>query len=138
MKKAVILLIFIITLFVSCDKDYIREEEPIPEPKIEYYVKYEFRFGSYLNLAKKVRITMTGGKSYELKPSSDWWEGTFGPFKSCQNLCLQGNADQAYPNLNMRGRISISTGGPFILKAYKEEYTKSFNLNYRVTENDLK
>ncbi|WP_297073481.1 hypothetical protein [uncultured Duncaniella sp.] len=140
-KLFTILSAVIIFFITSCNKEDNEPFQDNPEPQIEYYVKYEFKFGSYRNLARVAHVSVTtesGSKSFDLKPSNDWWEGTFGPFKQCKNLILQGTADGSYPNLHMQGRISISTGGPFVLKAQGDEYTKSLQIKYNTTSFDLK
>ncbi|WP_289862380.1 hypothetical protein [uncultured Duncaniella sp.] len=145
MKNIVYSSFFIISfLFCSCSKDDSIYDEPKldiePEP-IEYYVKYEYKFGSYLNLAKVAHVqvvTENGVQSFDLRPSSTFWEGVFGPFKDCKSLSITASADQAYPNLNMHARISISKGGPFVLKAQEDKYTQKIQLVYRVTKRDIK
>lgn len=145
MKNIVYSSLFIISfLFSSCSKDYSIYDEPkldIEQETIEYYVKYEYKFGSYRNLAKVAHIqvlTERGVQSFDLRPSSTYWEGVFGPFKECKSLSITASTDQAYPNLNMHARISISNGGPFVLKAQEDKNTQRIQLVYRVKRRDIK
>lgn len=143
MKKLFTLLSFVLVSFFllsSCDE----VDEPqmgANNDKIEYYVKYEFKFSNYMSLAKNTNITVVtenGSQSFKIKTGDDWWEGTFGPFNKYQTLNINTNVRGAVGNLNIYGKISISTGGPFVLKAYSHTDDRSdFNLSYKVIPSDL-
>lgn len=133
--------IMLVLFMCSCDK----EDEPkhpgtLSDNQVEYYVKYEFKFGSYLNLAKQAKVTVVtenGLNSFTLRPSSDWWEGTFGPFKKYTTVRLKATVDMPYPNLHLDGRVSISNGGPFILKDQKQLRSTVLDIQYSVKESDI-
>ena len=42
-----------------------------------------------------------------------------------------------YPNLHLDGRVSISNGGPFILKDQKQLRSTVLDMQYSVKESDI-
>lgn len=112
-----------------------------PEETIEYYVKYEYKFSSYMGLAKVAHVevrTEKNTQSFDIKPSSTFWEGVYGPFHDYTTLRIKARTDRSYPNLNMQARISISNGGPFVLKVEKDIRSQALELCYIVSEKDIK
>lgn len=147
MKKTIfyflcLLGLFSVLLFSCKDKDD-KEDEPAP---IEYYVKYEFQFGSFGSFGNHVKTahvsvaTEDGNRGFNVPASSTMWEGVFGPFKECKTLMIEAQPDGFNSSLHMHGRISISkNGGPFVLKIDHEQDLNSifFRMIYNVTEKDL-
>lgn len=124
----------------SCSEKDEEPQNPVEE-KIEYYVKYKFKFSNFKNLAKKTTIyilTENGGDSYDIPSGSDWWEGTFGPFDKYETLYIKTDVKGAYGNLNIYAQIMISNGGPFVLKRDSHTDNQShLDLRYTVTPSDL-
>jgi len=138
MNRWCLFLLLYSVLLISCDSDS-KKDSPINED-VEYYVKYELKTSSrYIYNTVDVTLTTPSGDIEMTVPRN--WEATFGPFRKSGILrfSLTCFPSYAYNTSTYQGEISISVGDrPFVLKSTKTISNQPFEMEYYVSEADLK
>lgn len=135
--RKTLLLSLLLVGFISCSKDEgnntVPNEFPPVKPEIQYYVKYDVKMNMLRKKGNRTILFKTpkGDErvTYNFVYGTTTWNGTFGPFKS---------GDEVYLNCTMEtdgvieSSISVSEDGkPFVVKRHGElSYSDNCRLSY--------
>lgn len=140
MKTKLILIILLSAILFSSCNDKKDEPDQLDVEKIEYYVKYELQTSSrYVYSTVDAQLVTEKGVVTMTIPRN--WEGTFGPFTKLENIVFIIKREPAYTynTTTFNGRISICKGNqPYILKSDKTISNAPLEMQYQITQEDLK